>query len=418
MTTQNDNPFAVDSQQRTFVGPILKTLTLVSLCCIAAYAIHVVSRSWLIERLSYGLAEHPPHVQSERLAMLAEFGDAGLPALVKATISENETLSANAYRTLVELQGRWVTGAIGDAPTMNLALVTAIENHIAKCPPERRPLLSSLLNQTILDTVESGHTKDEQSFQKGQKLIAMLGPASPSPSKARNESLGNRPVFLADDATGSLILDGDGGNDDSELRSGSLFQPLPVNLLSVAESTDSQTQTSDVTLPNWKSADGNSIRFQVASSSTEPQTAPTDNAAPVDNEPIEGITDNPLATYDTRSVIDFLASPQPSLVQAAETELRKRKLTDAELLLARRLTSPEPEVRMAMIKELPARTDVDPRTWLLWLSSDLERRVRVEAIDVLGSMNDPAITNTLRERLRTERDTYVLSRLRKILNLR
>lgn len=436
----SDNPFAVASATRSVSGPILRTFALVGLCCLAVYGLHLASRYWLIGRLSFGLAEHPAHIQSERLAMLAEFGPLGLPSLVEATISEDAALSQNAYRTLAELQGRWVTGAADDSPTMNLALVAAIANVAPQCPPERRSLLSNLLNQTILETVDSPHKKDQQSYTQGQSLLAMLGPGTGldrqsalRQNQTTGQAIANRRVSLdvSSDSQGDLQADSRdafaGVSTNNLLDPGSLLPPLPTRLLSTDMDPDGLGTTLNEN-PNWLSANqrlsenrsgnpGTDNNAEMAESNPLVRDARFESSD-FEVGPIDQITENPLATYDVRSVIDFLASPQPSLVKAAENELKDRKLTVADLEMARRLTSPNPEVRMAMIKELPSRTDVDPRTWLIWLSSDLERMVRLEAISVLGSMDDPEIKSALRDRLQIERDMIVAARLRRVLGLR
>ena len=92
MTIPNDNPFAINSKGRALGRPVGRSLALIGICCVAVYGLHVGSRAWLIDRLSFGLAEHPPHIQAERMAMLAEFGDAGLPIIVQSLVSENDEL--------------------------------------------------------------------------------------------------------------------------------------------------------------------------------------------------------------------------------------------------------------------------------------------------------------------------------------
>ena len=50
--------------------------------------------------------------------------------------------------------------------------------------------------------------------------------------------------------------------------------------------------------------------------------------------------------------------------------------------------------------------------------SDPVREVRLEAVSLLGTMNEPAISAALRNHLQNERDLIVASRVRKVLGLR
>jgi hypothetical protein len=433
MTIPNDNPFALNSKGRSLGRPVGRSLALIGICCLAVYGLHVGSRAWLIDRLSFGLAEHPPHIQAERMAMLAEFGGAGLPIIVESLASENDELSKNAYQTLLDMQGRWQAGAISGGPSLNLKLVQEIREIAQDCPWKRRPLLANLLNQTILDTVESNVEKDQQSYELAGRLLAVLGDNTGSGAPRLLARLG-------DSTEGSSLGAASG------YGSGSLLPPLPTRLLNnVDDNFDGKLGDTNLSEANrggdpdpslstaWIGVEpgqgsvssgqsplgnGNTRNYAIRSSSEATESNPLVRDLRGDGGRIDPIVENPLTTYDTRSVIDFLASPQPALVQSALQELRDRQLIEAEIDLAARLVAPDPAIRLAMVRELPSRTDVDPRTWLLWLAADDERDVRLEAISMLGTMDDPSIKDALRGRLGQERDVIVAFRLRKVLGLR
>jgi hypothetical protein len=412
MTIPNDNPFAADESRRQLTRPLVRTLGLIGLCCVAVYGLHLASRYWLIDRLTFGLPDHPPQIQAERLRMLAEFGADGVPPLVQCVTAESDSLASAAYQVLSDMQGRWQAGSISNPAKMNLALVDAVESAFPTCPPSRRGRLVSLLNQTILDTVQSQSSKDRQSYAKATRLLALLAPGQNNPAGGATASGGDPSAPAV--AAGTLSTPAISPNWQSQ-QSGGLLPALPIPLLSVA---DNRSSTSDPV----GNLDVQWIDQQRIAQAAGPANGEANNPLVKDLRfeaaPLDPISDNPLEAYDTRSVIGFLASPQPPLELAARGELIRRGFRDADLVLASRLVSADESVRMDMVREISNRSDIDPRTWLLWLADDASRWVRLEAVSILGTMDDPAVKEALRDRLSSERDLGVASRLRKVLDLR
>ena len=413
-TSMTDNPFATPHRERGVTRTLIRSLVLIVGCCAAVYGLHVGSQNWLVSRLSFGLADHPPQVQAERLSMLAEFGERGLPTLVQSVISSNDRLAKSAFGVLVQMQGRWQTGPVS-GESLNLAFVEAIGRVAAECPENRRYRLAELLNQTILDTVESSGDKDQQAYAIANSLLAVLTPTGTQANTNIASAIESR--IQLSNAQPELINDRDPAQliklpsativdipEDYSRTSGAILPPLPTRLLDITKGQKmraAETSFATTTDPLADSID-RSLSVKVSAPS----------------EPIDSVVENPLSTYDTPSVIKFLGEEQPSLIDAAELELQARGFSVAEFDLAKRLISDDVQVRLAMAAEITSRSDIDPRTWLVWMLSDPVREVRLEAVSLLGTMNEPAISAALRNHLQNERDLIVASRVRKVLGLR
>jgi HEAT repeat protein len=96
-------------------------------------------------------------------------------------------------------------------------------------------------------------------------------------------------------------------------------------------------------------------------------------------------------------LLRLLHDRDPHICQAAELALRQRGFEDRHLLLARRLTDPDPQQRIVLAALLPRVPDLDPRPWLVYLSRDADERVRRAALAVMTATRDPALLELARQ---------------------
>lgn len=422
-----DNPFVIRQTATERNWAWLRFGLLVVFCSAAVYGIHEFSQQWLISRLAYGLESHPTAVQSERLVMLAEFGEPSLPHLLNAVVSPHEELAGNAFKVVSQMQGRWQTSPRGNASHFNQALVTAIGDIIPNCAVERRPRLARLLDHIIMDTVEPTSTVDTVTYQRANELLAIVG-GSPSRQEPRLASLNSaqalRPVapngneqdsspvgFQVPSVQSSPSSLAPTGQDPQRNPPGETSLPGDIRGTSWAGTAPNQSESESLT----PQAPVRALQSNVSLA----QPVPSHLVVPSLNESSKLTQiDQPLAAYETRSVIEFLDSSQAVLRDAAIGELRQRGFNAVEIELAMRLTSRDLDVRLALVEELGTRSDTDPQQWLLWLASDPERDVRLQAIARLGTMSNAEVTESLRRLLNQERDPLVATRLRRLLGLR
>ncbi|MBL8828340.1 MAG: hypothetical protein JNM18_15270 [Planctomycetaceae bacterium] len=74
-----------------------------------------------------------------------------------------------------------------------------------------------------------------------------------------------------------------------------------------------------------------------------------------------------------------------------EHELKDRGITARQIEIGAGLTSPQAEERLQWIEQLPRLTGLDPKPWLLWLSQDAVAEVRLAALRVMATTNDPVL---------------------------
>ncbi len=420
-STDSVNPFVVLPQTPLRKKPWVRLTVLVIVCSASVLAVHSYSQRWLLSRLAYQLESHPPRVQAERLAMLAEFGVSGLPDLIAAVASDNEDLAGTAFKVVTQMQSRWQTSAGSDPAEYNEAMVEAIDQALQKCQPEQRYRLARLLDQLVLDTVESVDARDSLTFQRASSLLSSIG--GPPNSRLGDEE---SPRIATSNPLTPI-----GNNDVSGLSGAGLLPPLPLGETESVSDTrqrnsrgeyDSQNDSANTTGASYITTDdgANGSLEDDRQMPVIPELAQTQHRTSTLSVPKESetITANPLSPYDTRSVIGFISSIQPSVRSAAEAELRARGFQQNQLELAERLNSGDRSVRLALVEELATRSDIDPRQWYLWLAVDSERDVRLQAIARLGTMDDPQIIASLGDLLKEERDPTVATRLRRLLGLR
>ncbi len=78
-----------------------------------------------------------------------------------------------------------------------------------------------------------------------------------------------------------------------------------------------------------------------------------------------------------------------------------------QLELARQLTDPDPKVRRELAESLSALPGIDARTWLFWLSRDKTPDVRLSAMTVMATMNDPATLRRIEQMSRLDADERI-----------
>lgn len=417
----DDNPFAAIPARRPFWLPTLRALALLAICAGAVYGLNFASRQWLMNRLADNLEAHPASIRDERLRMLAEFEEDALPALFQVILSPDEPLAAAAFRTVTEMQNRWrIEGPTAHADGLTI-LVEQVAAATSNCPPARRPWLSELLSQVVVDTVDSDNETASKCYLRAAKLLASLGPPSTlsdgdllPPRLARQEPRGR----VLDDRSNPDMTNGNGVMPTDPRR----LDPLPIRLQTTANNPNQTSGNDDLSselvpaTPQLFTPP--SVTLETPTENASSKVDSNLDAAIVQVSSTSALSSSPLAVYDTRSVIEFVTSSQPNLREHAIAELQQRGFSSSEIEVAQRFMATDARTRLTLVEELPKRSDIDPRNWLIWLAADAERDVRLAAVSQLGAIADPDIRDALRERLRDERDPTVATRIRRFLGLR
>lgn len=124
---------------------------------------------------------------------------------------------------------------------------------------------------------------------------------------------------------------------------------------------------------------------------------------------------NGLENKPDKQLVRLLGSVQPRVSQAASLMLRARGWPDEQLELASELATCSEARRIELIHEIAVRTDLNAKTWLLWMAEDGQPAVRRHAVSLLNSMLDEEVQLGLRNLLRRENDETVSQTIRQVL---
>ncbi|MHB8903060.1 MAG: HEAT repeat domain-containing protein, partial [Thermoguttaceae bacterium] len=80
---------------------------------------------------------------------------------------------------------------------------------------------------------------------------------------------------------------------------------------------------------------------------------------------------------------------------SAEAELKRRGFDALRLSIARRVYDPDPKVRLELVRELPGIPGIGAAEWLLKMAADEHEDVRLAAISLLATLNDPVVLDQI-----------------------
>jgi len=419
-----ENPFAIRAvQRRSPLVTSLKGLAFVALLFVGVVVVQYQTRQWLLYRWASGLSELPVGEQIERLLQINQLGDLATETIVRRIGAEDDRVATAAVDLMKERQSIWATRDDDALASAHRQMLVALETIVDELPENRVGWVTQLLNQTVIECVDQRGDAMKETYQAANDLLARVA-----------DRTGVSPDELVT-ASGSPSL-----------------VPLPVRIQTAGDSRGpSLAQTGD---PGWDNEVSDALLVETAAEVTIPtivgdarvvatvrpeQSVHRVNADPVgtgrvgddgsitvarvteelpNSESVRFLTSTPLQTFDTKSVIGLLASKQATTRDQAVEELVRRGLSNEEIRIANQLAAPQLEVRLGLLDSIVRRSDIDPRPWLLWLAEDPSREVRLRAIGALESMNDAAVTQSLRKRMAVETDPTVMALLQQLVQRR
>ncbi len=103
---------------------------------------------------------------------------------------------------------------------------------------------------------------------------------------------------------------------------------------------------------------------------------------------------------------------------AAQAELQRRGFGQREIDLSRRLFDQDAKVRQQLAAALPGMAGVNPVPWLLLLSRDVDADVRLTAIGLIATINDPTLLAKIEQIARRDPDARIRQQAARIATLR
>lgn len=448
MFEASDNPFAIRprSRSRSLVAS-LKGLLIVAVLLGIVLVAQSQTRQWLLARWMAGLSELPAEQQIERLKQIHALGDLATEPLAQQIAAADPAVAATAYELVRERQSAW---SLRDDEALSLAhrrMLDGLAAVVDELPAERRPWITELINQTLLECVDQRGAAMHQTYAEANALAARLGadgspdphasvaaasaehlpPPALVPLPVRLQSLSAEPAaspaaprpeptISADESQRPVLVTRPG---TAPVAGSARATPPPATVtptanLEVTTAPQRWPGAGEAAAPQTLAAAGALQAVHRVATET-PEHRP---AAPVPSRPQELTPERPLRKLSTRQVIAELASKQAAAADQAVEELARRGLNQEEIRIASQLAASQVEVRLGLLQSLVRRTDIDIRPWLLWLAEDSEQAVRLQAVTALASLDDAAVKQALRKRLEAESDPAVAAQLRQIVNRR
>jgi len=415
-----ENPFAIRAvQRRSPLATSLRGLAFVVLLFVGVVVVQSQTRQWLLHRWASGLSELPVGEQIERLLQINQLGDLATETIVCRIGAEDDRVATAAVDLIKERQSIWATRDDDALASAHRQMLVALESIVDDLPATRVGWVTQLLNQTVIECVDQRGDSMKETYRMANDMLARVADRT---GLSRDEfvtasgapSLVPLPVRIqtaGDPLVPSLAQTGDRGWNTDE------SQPLLVE--TAAEVTmptvgsDSRAVATVRPEQTVHRVDANPV-----SAGRVDAGDPTTSEELLRSESVRFLTNTPLQTFDTKSVIGLLASKQAATRDQAVEELVRRGLSNEEIRIANQLAAPQLEVRLGLLDSIVRRSDIDPRPWLLWLAEDPSREVRLRAIGALESMNDAAVTMSLRKRMAVETDPMVMALLQQLVQRR
>ncbi len=410
-------------------GSALKFFLIIALLLGATLLVGNYSKKWIADHLMNGFESLSVPEKQQRLLQISELDTAGIHYLVHAIVDPNSDVAQTAYKLLSESQNQWTTLQWSKSCEHHLAMVQAMQNIVTSIQDDRTGWTTGLLQQTIMESVQEKDADSVLLYDLATSTLAKMSLSTSSgPSVLNSEPLNvNEPIRLAV-KTKPLPI--------SEADALEAWADWPLSESKVISSGGRpSTQTSVEPEPQVETPPAQPPSVYRSSATRLQPVEPNETvelkdiretrvaATPIhvsDQEliPTSYLTESPMETYDTTSVIHWLGSEHPALREKAIHELVRRGFSERQIQLATHVASSDVGSRLALVDTIARSSLEDPRPWLAMLLNDESREVRMRTITVIGTMNDPAMSEKLRDQLMEERDPIVNAKIRSVLGLR
>tara|TARA_R110002073_G_scaffold61637_3_gene155004 strand:+ start:19313 stop:20821 length:1509 start_codon:yes stop_codon:yes gene_type:complete len=440
----------------------LKFFLIVAVLFGGTLAVGRYSKQWIVSHLMRGFEDLGVAEKQQRLVQISELGSPAIGLMVRALNDESAEVARTAYELLRESQNSWTSLDWDAARQHHHMMVTSMDSIAASLPEDRTGWTTGLLQQTIMESVQKDDSESKSLYNLATTTLSKMSltegavpgvidndplvPGQPVRLAVRSKPL---PVADADAldtwtdwplAKPAIISSGGSGkNDPGNTSADSASAPATDSNSSDGEPSASVYRSSATLLkpvsPNeaidLKDVHDAAAQSQSIAASSSPGSSPagpssTGPSAVVARPqmtagevmPTSYLTQSPLETYATESVIYWLASDEAVLRDRAKNELIRRGFSQAQLQIATHVVSADVGSRLELVDTISRSNIDDPRPWLTMLLNDDNREVRLRTISVIATMKDAAMNQKLRSRLADERDPIVTSKIRSALQLR
>jgi hypothetical protein len=364
----------------------------------------------------------------EALHNLVRIGPAGIDRLVALLGAQRTDVREAAFRVAIAKIGqrRRLGDIDGAAPLDHLA--ASLASQAAGFDRQQLRFASRLAERLLSTTDRKTHA---QRLRDCQVVIAAdirrrLSEQASSDrvtkvllkSRERAHSIDELPLPLAQPPAPDLVA------------ATSLPQKLDAGL--ATEAKPLQAPSNSASLPGAKDAS------EVDAAAEELQTDKTDSQAPLKLERLPAVRTTStnlvagahsnsqreqsqpnraaaIRPPDLSSLLDLdmrLCSDDPDIANEARNEMERKRINEAQLVLARGAVDPYPKVREELVEALTYVSTVDTRAWLLYLSHDDEASVRLAVVGRIATSEHAEFKKRLIELADSDADGRVRNQAR------
>jgi len=112
-----------------------------------------------------------------------------------------------------------------------------------------------------------------------------------------------------------------------------------------------------------------------------------------------------------KDLVADLSSSDATVTSLALRELKQRGFNETQLDIAEQLASPDPLVRLDVVEQLPTVHGINARRWMIWMTYDVDAKVRDKAVAILATNDSLEVRVRFREMLAGESDPEIRRRL-------
>jgi hypothetical protein len=418
------NPFATPQRVSRPINrkPLITSLKFLALVAIG-FSVTLIagsqSRRWLLHRLTADFGTLTSTEKKQRLIKISELGETAIDPLVHSLADQNIDVARTGYDLLRQAQNEWTTLPAEEITSRHRVLIDSLGEVAVHIPDDRTGWASGLLQQTMMHAVDRSDPDSRVLYEQANEALDQF-------------TLVNR--------AGPSVLENDPADPLAPTRLSVRAQPLPVDAIDAGEAWTDWPPASEATGVEDTMRPVIDPPTAVA---TDPPTVYRSSLTPLqavqpgeavilqdldesretsfeldDIRPVTHLLESPMETFDDSSIIHWLGSPHQVLREKAKLELIRRGYGGGQIALATQIASGDVAARKGLVDAIARSESMDPRPWLLFLLDDESREVKLRAISVLATMNDPAIAAELRARLVDQSDPIIAARLRRVLDVR
>ncbi len=430
----SDNPFSLAqkpkrSARSAFISAV-KLLMLIAICLSVTVIIGSHGRKWLVNRLTADFDSLNTEQKQTRLVQVAGLGLPGIDPVVRAMADQDRQVARTAYELLQQAQNQWTVFRRGDQQQYQHALIDSLEAIAIHLPDDRTGWGTSLLQQTVLATINRGDDASRTLYRRANHAMdrmAISDRAGPSvlsdepidSGQPRRLTIQSQPLPVSEQDQSATWTDWPPAAAVATVRP---EQDTKIIQRSFATGVDHLDPDRPATAASVYRS-GGAVKLQPTPDSQTVVLRELDQpketsyqAKPLQS--VAHVVDSPMETLDDQSVMKWLASPHTAMRQKARAELVSRGIGETEISIATQIAAGDTPTKLALIDAISRSDQIDPRPWLFMMLGDENRQVKLRAISVLATMKDAYVDQRLQSQLASEPDTKVASQIRRVLDLR